>query len=84
MSGRPLKPAGVGGITRHGLRCAFAGIKVAEGRTGLAIQQSSDRVDIKAILIYAHLTDDHADDSGNVDIEPVDRREIQLSMLIDS
>ena len=67
-----LVKAGFGHLSLHSLRHTFASLKAAEGRTLLEIQQLLGHADIKATLIYSHLTDDHIDDIGEINIGPVD------------
>ena len=67
-----LIKGGYGNLSLHSLRHTFASMKAAEGRTLLEIQQLLGHSDIKATMIYSHLTDEHVDDIGEVNIGPVD------------
>jgi site-specific recombinase XerD len=69
---KALKDFGYGQAHLHSLRHTYASLKAEEGVTMKQLQELLGHQDIKATMIYAHLTEDHLADIGEVNIGPVD------------
>ncbi len=54
------------------LRHTFASLKAREGRTLKEIQELLGHEDIKATMIYTHLTEDYLAEIPEVNLGPVD------------
>jgi integrase len=69
---KALINAGFGHLRLHDLRHTFASLKAREGRTLKEIQELLGHEDIKATMIYTHLTEDYLAEIAEVNFGPVD------------
>jgi integrase len=68
---RSLFQAGIGHLHLHHLRHTFASMKAMEGKTIQEIQALLGHKDIKATMIYSHLSDEHIRKVSEVNFGPV-------------
>ena len=69
---RCLLESGYGNLHLHHLRHTFASLKAMEGATIQEIQALLGHKDIKATMIYSHLSDEHIRKVAEVNLGPVD------------
>ena len=69
---KALVDFGFPGHHLHSLRHTFASLKAAEGRSLKEIQDLLGHQEIKATLLYSHLTDDHLSEISEIEIGPVE------------
>lgn len=69
---RVLVSSGFGHLHLHHLRHTFASMKAMEGRSILEIKELLGHKDIKATMIYSHLSEQHLREIAEVNLGPVD------------